>query len=356
MRFIQRFSLTTRNRFLPASAGIAAISIFIADTLTDLEIAVAALYVIVILLSVGFSQRRGILLIGAGCILLTTISFMLTRAGAQYSGVINCLISIFVITATTYLVLKIEEGRKAAQDAQTQIEHIARVTTLSELATSIAHEVNQPLTAIVNSSNACLRWLANEPSNSERAKQAVRRVIEDANRASGIIDRVRNMAKRSPPHREALRVSDAVLETLALCRAEIERTDIVVRTEWPADLPLVEADPVQLQQVLLNLILNGLESINRAGAGPRELLIQARPSGAEDLQVAIFDSGAGLDQQSLDRMFDAFYTTKQDGMGLGLTISRSIVEAHGGRLWAARRQPRGAAILFTLPCGGDARS
>jgi signal transduction histidine kinase len=343
------------DRWLQSVAtALLAAAIFVVDTATDLEIAVAVFYVGVVLLSVGFCQRRGVVLVAAACMALTIVSHFLTSSGSPGSGLINSLISLSAIALTTYLVLKIRDAELAAYEARAQLTHIARVTSLGELTASIAHEVKQPLAAIVTSSNACLRWLANDPPNLERARQAVNRIVGDANRANGTVDRVRNLAKRSPPHKQAVHIGDAILEVLALTRSETEKAAITIRTEWPDDLPLVQADRVQLQQVVLNLILNSLESINRAGGGPREISIQASRSGAGDVQVAISDSGAGLDEKSLQHMFDAFYTTKQGGMGLGLTISQSIVEAHGGRLWATARQPRGASLLFTLPCDGKA--
>ncbi|MCP4618513.1 MAG: two-component sensor histidine kinase [Bradyrhizobium sp.] len=351
----RRSFLRTDRWLAPVLTALLAASIFVADTTTDLEIALAVFYVGVVQLSVSFCDRRGVVLVAAGCMALTIASHLLTRSGSASSGSINGLISLSAIALTTYLVLKMRDSELAVHEARTQLAHISRITSLGELTASIAHEVKQPLTAIVTSGNASLRWLANDPPNLERGRQALNRMVEDANRASEIIDRVRNLARRSPPQKEALRIGDAILEVLALTRAETEKAGVAVRTEWADDLPLVQADRVQLQQVILNLVLNGLESMNRKGSAPRELLIEAAPSGAAEVRVAISDSGEGFDQHSLEHMFDAFYTTKQDGMGLGLTVSRSIVEAHGGRLWAKSRQHGGGVVLFTLPCEGEAR-
>ena len=260
--------LRTSRWLQPSATALLAAGIFVADTTTDLEIAVAVFYVGVVLLSVRFCDRRGVVLVAAACMALTIVSHLLTRSGSPEAGLINSMISLAAIALTTYLVLKIRDAELAAHKSRAQLTHMARVTSLGELTASIAHEVNQPLAAIVTSGNACMRWLANDPPNLERARQAVNRTVDDANRASGIVDRIRNLARRSPPRKEALQVGDAILEVLALTRAETEKAGIAIRTEWPDDLPLVQADLVQFQQVVLNLILNSREFINRAGSGP----------------------------------------------------------------------------------------
>lgn len=323
--------------------------IFVVDTVTALEIAVAVFYVAVVLMSVSFCQRRGVLLVSAGCMALTVVSYFLTPHGAPRAGLINCLISLSAIGATTYLALKIASAQAAVHEARAQLAHIARVTTLGELTVSIAHEVNQPLTGAVTSGNACLRWLASQPPNVERARQAVERIIKDANRASDVIGRIRSLAKRAPPQREWLDINETILEIIGLTRSEVRRNSISMRTQLSDDLPPLLGDRVQLQQVILNLILNAIEALSATRDGPRELIISSRNDDAAAVLVAIRDSGTGLDPDKLDQIFNAFHTTKPEGVGMGLSISRSIIEAHGGRVWAEPNTPRGAVLQFTLP-------
>ncbi|MDQ8726293.1 ATP-binding protein [Bradyrhizobium sp. LHD-71] len=335
----------------PITTALLAAAIFVADTATDLEIAVAVFYVAVVLLSLNFCRTRGVWLVFAGCVALTVLSFALTRTGSLQSGLINCIISISAIGATTYLALKIESAKAAVHEARAQLAHVARVTTLGELTASIGHEVNQPITGVVTSGNACLRWLSAQPPNLEKAKQAVERMLRDANRASDIIGRIRGLAKRAPPEeRKWLSINDVILETLALTRSEIEKSGISLQMQLAEDIPLALADRIQLQQVILNLTINAIEAMS--ADGPRQLLIRTVRDGTGSAIVAIHDSGGGLEAGKIARLFDAFYTTKREGMGLGLTISRSIVEMHGGRLWAETGTPRGAVFQFTLPIEG----
>jgi signal transduction histidine kinase len=265
-------------------------------------------------------------------------------------------ISLSAIGATSYLALKIVSAEVAVHEARAQLAHIARLTTLGELTASIAHEVNQPLTAVVTSGNACLRWLASQPPNLERAKNAVDRIVKDANRASDVVRRVRALAKRAPPHKEWLNINQTILETIALTRSEIEQNRIALRTRLEDDLPLVLGDRIQLQQVILNLIINAIEGIGAAAEGPRELLVDSSKGDSHDVLVAVRDTGGGLTPGEVEHVFDPFYTTKSEGMGMGLTISRSIIEAHGGRVWATPNLPRGAVFQFTLPSGPEATS
>jgi C4-dicarboxylate-specific signal transduction histidine kinase len=239
-------------------------------------------------------------------------------------------------------------------EARAQLAHIARVTTLGELTASIAHEVNQPLAAVVTSGNACLRWLAVDPPNLERVKHAVERVLRDAGRASDVIGRVRGLAKRAPPQKEWFNINEAILEILTLTESELEKNRISLQTQLADEVSLVLGDRIQLQQVILNLIINAIDALSAVSDGSRELVIRSAREGPKDVVVTVCDSGNGLDPGKLDHLFDAFYTTKRNGMGLGLTISRSIIEAHGGRLGAAPNTPRGAIFQFTVPIEGEA--
>jgi len=350
------FPAIAASSIRPAVVVTLALAIFVADTLTDLEIAVAVFYVAVVLLSVNFFQKRGVVLVSLGCMALTLLSYVLTPTGSPHSGLVNWIISLAAIGVTAYLARKVESAEVAVHEARAQLEHIARVTTLGELTASIAHEVNQPLAAVVSSGNACLRWLANEPPALDRARQAVERIIKDANRASMVIGRVRGLAKRAPPHKEQLNINETILETLVLARSEIEQHRIVLRTQLGQALPPVLGDRIQLQQVILNLVINAIESISAAGEGPRELRVSAAQDQNQEpagVRVEVRDTGMGLDASALDQLFNAFYTTKSGGMGMGLAISRSIIEGHGGRIWAQSNEPRGAVFGFTLPAGGE---
>jgi C4-dicarboxylate-specific signal transduction histidine kinase len=342
-----------RPSILRVVAIILTLAIFIVDTLTDLEIAVAVFYVAVVLVSVSFSRRRGVMLVSAGCMALTVLSFLLTRAGSRDAGLINCGISISAIGVTAYLALKFESAEVAVHEARAQLVQIARVTSLGELATSIAHEVNQPLAAVVASANACRRWLAGEPPNLDKAKHAAERIVSEANRASDVIRRVRGLARRAPPKKDWLSVNDTMLEVIALTRGEIERNRIALRSDLAEGLPQIFGDRIQLQQVMLNLIVNAIDALRAVKAGPRDLIIESRAQDANGVVVAVRDTGAGVAPDKLALLFEAFYTTRSDGIGMGLTISRSIVEAHGGRIWATANSPRGAAFQFTLPLSED---
>ncbi|MEW6640624.1 sensor histidine kinase [Bradyrhizobium elkanii] len=349
MKRIPHFLEINRPSILPLIAAILAIAIFILDTVTDLEIAAAVFYVAVVLMSVSFCQKRGVMLVGAACIALAILSYFLTRSGSPEAGLINCVISISAITATTYLVLKIDSARVAVYEARAQLAHIARVTALGELTASIAHEVNQPLAAVVTNGNAGLRWLTNQPPNVEKTKQTLERIVREANRASEIVGRIRNLAKKTGPQNERFNFNETVLETIALMLSEIQRNHVSLQTELQDDLPLVFGDRIQLQQVVLNLLVNAVEAMAMMEEGPHNLLVSTTNDNTRTVLFAVHDTGTGLEPDKLNRLFDAFYTTKLEGMGMGLAISRSIVEAHGGRIWATQNERRGAIFQFELP-------
>jgi signal transduction histidine kinase len=349
---LQNLRVMTSASLLPVAAIVLAAGIFVADTITDLEIAFPAFYTVVVLLAVRFCKKRGVILVGAGCIALTLLSdFLTATTGSSGIGVINTTISLLAIATTTYLAVKIEAEKEAAYEARSQLAHVGRVTTLGELTASIAHEVNQPLAAAVINGNACMRWLAAEPPNLDEARQAAVRLVKDANRASEIIAQVRALTKSSPPKKDWLQINDIILATVTLIESEIRQNQVSLNTDLADDVPSVQGDRVQLQQVILNLVLNALEAMNRIPAGPRELIISSEKNDAKGVRIAVQDSGIGLAPDNLDRLFSAFYTTKPDGMGMGLAISRSIVEAHGGRIWATPKAPRGAVFQFILPVG-----
>ncbi|CCV15184.1 ATP-binding protein [Mesorhizobium sp. STM 4661] len=339
----------TRSTALPLAAIAVMAVIFIFDTVTDMEIAVAVFYVAVVLFSVGFLHRRGIMLLASACIALTVLSYFLTQSGSPRAGLINCVISIAAFGLTTYLCLRTAAAEAAARNAQAQLAHVTRVTTLGELTASIAHEVNQPLAAIVTNGNACQRWLAAEPPNLGQATSTLERIVEDAMRASEVVARIRALVKRAPFVKTPLDLNETVLEAIALARNEIEQNDVSVRMALADGLPPVPADKIQLQQVILNLVANAVDAVRSTDAGPRELKIETRLHDGDGVLVGVHDSGAGFGRQDPERLFDPFHTTKPGGMGMGLAISRSIVEAHGGRIWAAAGTSRGTVLRFTLP-------
>ena len=242
--------------------------------------------------------------------------------------------------------------RKRAEDAlheaQAVLAHVTRVTTMGELTASIAHEVNQPLAAVVTNCNAALRWLAGKPPNLDEVGECLRRIMQDGNRAGEVVTRIRSLVKRSGPVKERLDLNDRVREVLLIADGQARRYGVLVRTDL-APLPPMRGDRVQLQQVILNLVMNGIESMKDLIDRPRELLIRSRAVESNQVLLAVEDKGVGLDEQSMKRVFEAFYTTKPEGMGMGLAISRSIVDAHGGRLWAGANSDYGATFQLTLP-------
>jgi PAS domain S-box-containing protein len=243
-------------------------------------------------------------------------------------------------------------AEEALRKAQAELAHVTRLTTLGELTTSIAHEVNQPLAAVSLNANTCLRWLAGDAPNLMESRQAIDRIIKEANRASEVVGRIRALARKTPPHKDHSDINEVLLEVVALASGELRRNRVELHTQLADSLPRVLADRVQLQQVILNLIINSVEAMSGVSEGRRELLIRSANHEETGVLVAVRDSGAGLDSASFHQLFDAFYTTKADGMGMGLAISRSIIEAHGGRLWATANAPSGAIFQFTLPIDG----
>jgi PAS domain S-box-containing protein len=261
-----------------------------------------------------------------------------------------------------FLVEIIEDitDRKLAEDslrkAQAELAHVTRLTTMGELAASIAHEVNQPLAAVITNGNASLRWLAAHTPNVEEARAAVQRIIRDGHRAADVIQRVRALLQKTAPQKAWVDLNEVIHEVLTIAHSEVRRHGVALRTELATGLPPVRGDRIQLQQVLLNLVMNGLEAMSAVVDRPRELLIRSGTLGPQGIVVAVRDAGIGLEPQTLDRIFDAFFTTKPEGMGMGLSISRTIIEAHGGRLWATPHDGPGATFQLTLPMHGGHES
>jgi C4-dicarboxylate-specific signal transduction histidine kinase len=252
-------------------------------------------------------------------------------------------------------VMDVTEARRVEEEmhqARADLAHVARVTTLGELTAAIAHEINQPLSALVTRGSACLNWLDHEPPNLERVRSSIAAMIDSSKRAGEVISRLRAMMKKSTPHRDLLNINDTILAVIPLVRAEAQQNRVLLQTELSNDLPLVRGDRIQLQQVILNLIINAIEAMRGIDQTQRKVLIVSRKDGSKGALVEVQDSGAGLEGLELDRLFDAFYTTKPDGMGIGLTVSRTIVESHGGELRALPNEPRGSVFQFGLPTNG----
>ena len=245
-------------------------------------------------------------------------------------------------------------AEQALRQAQADLAHVNRMNTIGELTASLAHEVNQPIAAAVTDANTCLRWLNRDHPDFEEAREAATRTIEDATRAAEIISRVRLLFKKSNPQRELVDVNHVIREMVVLLENETSRYSITGHTELATDLPEVLGDRVQLQQVFMNLILNAIDAM-KDGDRMRELAIRSQRAEDGQVMVSVSDTGVGLPAEQADRIFNAFFTTKPNGTGMGLRISRSIIESHGGRLWAADNSPRGARFHLTLPIEADAR-
>jgi PAS domain S-box-containing protein len=247
------------------------------------------------------------------------------------------------------------DGEVRAQEelrlAQERLARASQAVSLAELSASIAHEVNQPLAAVVNSASACVRWI--DAQKLEEARRSAARALAEGHRASDIIGRIRALVQKAPPHKDWLDVNETIHEVIALARSEIQRHGVALTTQLSAQVPVILADRIQVQQVLLNLIMNAIEAMRGVGEGRRALVVRSGTDASQHVVITVQDSGPGVDPKSLDHLFEAFYTTKPHGLGLGLAISRSIIDTHGGRLWATANVPCGAVFQFTLPRGSE---
>jgi two-component system sensor kinase FixL len=458
---------------LPLATGSIAIGIFLIDTITTLEIAIAVVYVVVVLVAAVFLRRRGVLTVSSACIALTVLSYVLTHEIKADAALMRGLVSLAAIGIATVLALMnqsahavlreqanlldlthdtilvrgmddvitywnrgaeqlygwsreqaigqtshelmrtifpypreqiteqlMRTGRwegellhttidgtqvvvssrwslqrdelaqpaailetntdisaakraeAALQQMQAELAHVSRITMLGELSASIAHEVNQPLAAIVLNAEGALRYLEHKPAKIDEARQATSRIVQSAERASSVIRRIRGLSKKATSETTRLDVNDVIEETIPLVRSQAISNRVTLRLHLSSGLPAVLADRIQLQQVIINLVINAIDAMKPAVDRLRELTIQSKLGEDGQLLVAAQDTGVGIESDKIDRLFDAFFTSKPDGMGMGLSICRSIIEAHGGRIWASANVGPGATVQFTLPPAG----
>ena len=274
---------------------------------------------------------------------------LVTRASEERTGVVHFIGAVMDITDA-------KRGFDELQRVQSDLARITRVTTMGQLAASIAHEINQPLTGVVTNGYTVLHWLNADTLNLDKARVTAERLLRDGERASGVIQRIRGLLTKTPPQVKDVDVNGLIDEALDLLQTELRLREVAVQTELAPALPAVPGDFVQLQQVLLNLVINGADAMSEENGRPKALVVGSRADSNGDVLVFVRDHGVGLDQDTADKIFDPFFTTKAKGMGMGLAICRSIIEAHGGRLWASPAEPHGALFQFTLPNKANAES
>jgi C4-dicarboxylate-specific signal transduction histidine kinase len=254
------------------------------------------------------------------------------------------------------LLAEMAERRRAEDayyEAQAELARVTRMSALGALAASISHEVNQPLAAVVTNADACIMWLSCDPPNLEEARLAVDCIAQQGTRASEVVRHIRAMFTKATPERSSVQINELIREVDGLMQAAASRNRVTMTTELATDLPAAIGDRVQVQQVIMNLVLNGIESMGTVADRPRSLVIRSEPVGDDEVLIAVRDSGTGIDPKYERRLFDPFFTTKTQGMGMGLAICHSIIEAHGGRLWASRNSDYGTTFQFTLPACQD---
>lgn len=251
--------------------------------------------------------------------------------------------------ARDQLEIKVSERTAALMQTQADLTRLSRVLSMGELTASIAHEISQPLTAVVTNGDACLQWLSANPPNLDKVRQSAEKIVQDGTRAGNVVGRIRALFKKEEPIKNWVDINEVIDELVGFLRHEASSRHIVIRTELSSPLPVLKADRVQLQQVVLNLVMNAMDAVAEAAASQKEIIIRSRVEAEHEVLVSVEDSGAGLNPQTAGKIFEPFFTTKPHGIGMGLSISRSIVEAHEGRLWATPNPGAGAIFQFTLP-------
>jgi NO-binding membrane sensor protein with MHYT domain len=341
---------------LAIAIGASTVALWLAFRTTDLgQKLVAAVVMGLAISGMHYTAMRGAIFTTHGPVHEANVNAGLdqTNLALAVAG-ITLVILAFASVASLFERKRAEE---ALRQAQADLARVTRVTTLGELTASIAHEVNQPLAGVVANAEACLGWLDGETPNLENARRSVEWIIKDGERAGEVIRRVRALAKKTDTQKAPLEINDVVNEVIPLVRRELLSHRVSLRMELARALPVVLADRVQLQQVIINLVINGIEAMQPVADRPRELLIRSHlDDDADQVFVTVKDCGVGISAENADRLFNAFYTTKQDGMGMGLSICRSIIEQHGGRIWATRNSGPGSTFQFTLHAGGETAS
>lgn len=251
--------------------------------------------------------------------------------------------------ARDQLEIKVSERTAALMQTQADLTRLSRVLSMGELTASIAHEISQPLTAVVTNGDACLQWLSASPPNLDKVRQSAEKIVQDGTRAGNVVGRIRALFKKEEPIKNWVDINEVIDELVGFLRHEASSRHIVIRTELSSPLPVLKADRVQLQQVVLNLVMNAMDAVAEAAASEKEIIIRSRMQEGNQTLVSVEDTGTGLNPQTAGKIFEPFFTTKSHGIGMGLSISRSIVEAHEGRLWAAPNPGAGAIFQFTLP-------
>jgi C4-dicarboxylate-specific signal transduction histidine kinase len=251
--------------------------------------------------------------------------------------------------ARSQLEIKVSERSAALIQTQAELARLSRVLSMGELTASIAHEISQPITAVVTNGHACLQWLSGSPPNLEKARQSTESIIQDGTRAGVVVARIRALFKKEEPVKNRVDINEVIQELVGFLRHEATSRRISLRTDLTSSLPAVMADRVQLQQVLLNLVMNAMDALSEGSISTKEVVIRSRKQGVSEILIAVEDCGAGINLETADKIFEPFFTTKPHGIGMGLSISRSIVESHQGRLWTSPNPTGGAAFQFTLP-------
>jgi C4-dicarboxylate-specific signal transduction histidine kinase len=348
---------STRPLLLWLGLIVLAGGIFLVDVATPLEVSVSVLYVVVVLLASLTHSRQTVLIVALVCLALSLLSYGLSPGNPwDYWPLFDRIVGLSGLIACTLLAMWSLSAAEAArrsmddlQQAQADLARITRATTMGQLAASIAHEINQPLTGVVTNGQTVLHWLKEETRDLDRARITAERIVRDGERASGVIQRIQALLTKTPPQSKEVDLNQLIGEVLALVQTELRLRQVVVQTELAPAPVLVLGDTVQLQQVLLNLVVNGADAMSAVTDRGRILVIGSRPPLNGEGTVFVRDYGTGLDQNTVDKIFNPFFTTKSKGMGMGLAICQSIIAAHGGRLWAEPAEPYGALFQFTVP-------
>nr|WP_294918252.1 ATP-binding protein [uncultured Neokomagataea sp.] len=325
------------------------ILIFLADSFTNFEIATAVLYVSVVLLGAQFLSSRHLWHIAGLCAAMTVISLSITPHGNLHSGIINTALSITAIFATTLMATRMLKAIAAEHEARLQLIHLARVNTLGELSTSIAHEIKQPLTGIASSTSAALNWLSTTPPNIERTRSALNRITADATRTADIIERIRQMSRRSTPEFQIIHPTSLIQNIIDITHTDLLRNRITVSIDNRYEGAFISADEVQIQQVFINLIINAIAAIKATNRLNGHIVITIEPAEKHFVALNVSDNGIGIPEDALNHIFEPFHTTREAGTGLGLAICRSIIEAHGGHIHAFCSETNGTTFRFLLP-------